>query len=89
MGSIGYWIGLPFARRGFTVDAVRVVTHFCFGRLRLHRVEAACIPTNAASQAVLRKAGFQQEGLARDYLKIDGVWRDHLLFGLVSARHDV
>ena len=84
MGSIGYWIGQPFTRRGYTVDAVRAVTGFCFGRLRLHRVEAACIPTNAASQGVLLKAGFQQEGLARDYLRIDGVWRDHLLFGLVS-----
>ena len=84
MGSIGYWIGQPFTRRGYTVDAVRAVTGFCFGRLRLHRVEAACIPTNAASQGVLLKAGFQQEGLARDYLRIDGVWRYHLLFGLVS-----
>jgi ribosomal-protein-alanine N-acetyltransferase len=84
MGSIGYWIGRPFTRRGYTVDAVRAVTGFCFNRLRLHRVEAACIPTNVASQAVLRRAGFQPEGLARDYLRIDGVWRDHLLFGLVS-----
>ncbi len=84
MGSIGYWVGAPFTRHGYTVDAVRAVTLFCFDRLRLHRVEAACIPTNAGSQAVLRKAGFQKEGLAKDYLKIDGVWRDHLLFGLVS-----
>jgi ribosomal-protein-alanine N-acetyltransferase len=84
MGSIGYWIGQPFTRRGYTVDAVRAVTAFCFDRLRLHRVEAACIPTNTASQGVLDKAGFEREGLARDYLKIDGVWRDHLLFGLLS-----
>ena len=64
------------------------MTAFCFDRLRLHRVEAACIPENTASQGVLRKAGFQPEGLARDYLKIDGVWRDHLLFGLVAPRSD-
>ena len=83
MGSIGYWIGEEHARQGYTVDAVRTVTDFCFDRLRLHRVEAACIPTNVASQAVLRKAGFQLEGLAREYLKIDGAWRDHLLFGLI------
>jgi ribosomal-protein-alanine N-acetyltransferase len=88
MGSIGYWVGEPFARQGHTVDAVRAVTDFCFTRLRLHRVEAACIPVNLASRAVLRKAGFTQEGLALDYLKIDGVWRDHLLFGLTSPHRE-
>jgi ribosomal-protein-alanine N-acetyltransferase len=89
MGSIGYWVGQPFARRGHTLDAVRAVAAFSFGRLRLHRVEAACIPTNTASRGVLRRAGFQEEGLARDYLKIDGVWRDHLLFGLVNGEADL
>jgi ribosomal-protein-alanine N-acetyltransferase len=86
MGSIGYWVGEAFTRQGYTVDAVRAVTDFCFGRLRLHRVEAACIPTNDASRGVLLKAGFEQEGLARGYLKINGAWRDHLLFGLVTPR---
>lgn len=86
MGSIGYWIGQPFTRRGYTVDAVRAVTSFCFGKLRLHRVEAACLPSNTASQAVLRSAGFQHEGLATDYLRINGVWRDHMLFGLVAPQ---
>jgi ribosomal-protein-alanine N-acetyltransferase len=65
------------------VAAVNAVTRFCFGRLGLHRVEAACLPTNEASRAVLTKAGFQQEGLARAYLRINGAWRDHLLFGLL------
>jgi ribosomal-protein-alanine N-acetyltransferase len=86
MGSIGYWVGEPFTRRGYTLAAVRAVTEFCFGQLGLHRVEAACIPTNAASRGVLLKAGFEQEGLARAYLRIDGAWRDHLLFGMVSPR---
>ena len=85
MGSIGYWVGEPFARRGHTVAAVNAVTRFCFGRLGLHRVEAACIPTNEGSRAVLARAGFREEGLARSYLKINGVWRDHLLFGLLSS----
>jgi ribosomal-protein-alanine N-acetyltransferase len=89
MGSIGYWVGQPFARRGHTLDAVRVVTAFSFSRLRLHRVEAACLPANTPSRGVLRQAGFHEEGLARDYLKIDGVWRDHLLFGLVTGEPGV
>ena len=53
--------------------------------LGLHRIEAACCPENDASSRLLRRAGFQEEGLARAYLKINGVWRDHLLFGLVRG----
>jgi ribosomal-protein-alanine N-acetyltransferase len=84
MAALGYWIGEPFVRQGLTSAAVNAVTCFCFERLGLHRVEAACIPTNEASQGVLRRCGFAREGLARSYLRINGVWRDHLLFGLVA-----
>ncbi len=85
MGALGYWIGEPYARRGHTLAAVRAVTGFCFGRLGLHRVEAACIPTNEGSRRLLLRAGFKQEGLARAYLRINGIWRDHLLFGLLAS----
>ena len=85
MASLGYWIGAPFVRRGHTTAAVSAVTRFCFERLGLHRVEAACIPTNEASRGVLLKCGFKQEGMARAYLRINGVWRDHILFGLLSS----
>jgi len=84
MGTLGYWIGEPHQRRGYTLAAVRAVCAFGFSRLGLHRLEAACIPTNEASRGVLLKAGFKQEGLARAYLRINGNWRDHLLFGLIS-----
>jgi len=84
MGSIGYWVGEPHTRQGHTAAAVRAVTRFAFQRLGLHRIEAACIPTNEGSRAVLARAGFRQEGMAMAYLRINGVWRDHLLFGLVS-----
>jgi ribosomal-protein-alanine N-acetyltransferase len=84
MGSIGYWAGLPHTRQGHTLAAVNAVTRFSFSRLGLHRVEAACIPSNGPSRGVLLKAGFTQEGLARAYLRINGVWHDHLLFGMVS-----
>lgn len=86
MASIGYWVGQPFTRRGYTTEAVDEVGAFCFRRLGLHRLEAACIPTNTASRGVLLKAGFAQEGMASSYLKIDGAWRDHLLFGKLSPR---
>ena len=79
-GSLGYWIGSPFARRGYMLAAVRALIPFGFGALRLHRLEAACIPTNAASIGLLEKAGFAREGYAREYLCINGMWQDHLLF---------
>jgi [ribosomal protein S5]-alanine N-acetyltransferase len=81
--SIGYWIGAPYAGRGLMTDAVRSVVPFAFSALRLHRLEAACLPTNAASTRVLEKAGFRLEGRARQYLKIDGRWQDHNLFALL------
>jgi ribosomal-protein-alanine N-acetyltransferase len=81
--SIGYWIGAPYAGRGLMTDAVRSVVQFAFSTLRLHRLEAACLPTNAASMRVLEKAGFRLEGRARQYLKIDGRWQDHSLYALL------
>ena len=79
-GSIGYWVGQPFARNGYMTAAVRALIPFCFGTLRLHRLEAACIPDNAASIGLLEKTGFKREGYARGYLCINGVWQDHLLY---------
>lgn len=82
-GTLGYWIGEPFAGQGYMTAALRALIPSLFGELHLHRVEAACIPTNAASIRVLQKCGFVREGLARRYLCINGVWQDHLLFGLL------
>ncbi len=79
-GSLGYWIGAPFARRGYMTAAVRALIPFVFDVLKLHRLEAACIPRNAASIGLLEKTGFQREGFARDYLCINGIWQDHLLY---------
>lgn len=83
-GTLGYWIGRPFAGRGHATAAVRAVLAFAFDTLDLHRVEASCLPANLPSRRVLQKSGFRQEGEARAYLKINGAWADHLLFGVVS-----
>ena len=85
MASMGYWIGQPHARKGYMLAAVRAAMPFAFQRLGLHRVEAACIPENVASRELLLRAGFRLEGEARAYLKINGVWRDHLLFGMLAG----
>ena len=79
-GSIGYWMGEPYARRGYMSDAVKAVAPFAFGALALHRLDAACIPTNTASSRLLEKCGFRYEGLARQYLCINGQWHDHFLY---------
>lgn len=85
MGSVGYWCGHSFARRGYTLAGVRALTTFAFRTLGLHRLEAACLPQNAPSRRLLAKAGFVEEGEAKAYLKINGVWRDHVLFGMISS----
>jgi len=80
-GSLGYWMGQPHARHGYMTAAVRAVIPFAFATLRLHRLEAACIPTNTGSIRLLENTGFVREGYARDYLCINGIWQDHLLYG--------
>lgn len=83
--SIGYWMGAPFAGQGYMSDAVRTTTAYVFDVLKLHRLEAACLPSNTASIRVLDTCGFVHEGLARKYLNINGAWQDHLLFALLAT----
>ena len=82
--ALGYWTGARHAGQGFMTAGVRASCAFAFGQIGLHRIEAACLPANAASIRVLEKTGFQQEGLARRYLKINGVWQDHKLYARLS-----
>jgi len=67
---------------------MRALVPFCYGTLRLHRLEAACIPGNTASVRLLEKIGFQREGYARRYLCINGVWQDHLLYARLKDDPD-
>ncbi len=85
-GSLGYWIGEPYARRGYMTDGLNAMLDFCFRQLGLHRVEAACLPANDASQRLLRRCGFRREGYAAKLLKIRGEWQDHLLFALLAEQ---
>lgn len=86
--ALGYWIGKPYAGQGRMTEAVYALLPFAYRVLRLHRVEAACMPNNFASMRVLEKNGFVREGLARQYLKINGVWEDHVLFASLSPEPD-
>ena len=82
--ALGYWLGRPHSGRGHMTAAVRAITGFAFDELKLHRLEAACLPDNRASIGVLERSGFVREGIARRYLKINGRWQDHLLFALLG-----
>jgi [ribosomal protein S5]-alanine N-acetyltransferase len=84
-GSLGYWVGAPYVRQGYMTAAVRALVPAAFDLLRLHRLEAACIPTNIASVRLLERTGFQREGYARQYLCINGVWQDHLLYAQLRS----
>lgn len=86
MATLGYWIGQPYVRRGYMLEGVRMVVPFAFRTLRLHRLEAASMTVNVASQGVLEKAGFTREGMARGYLKIAGAWEDHYIYGLTEEQ---
>lgn len=85
-GTIGYWIGERFSRRGYMREAIQAVVHHAFSIMDLSRIEAACLPENAASRGVLEKSGFKYEGVAQSYLQIHGRWRNHVLYA--SLRTD-
>ena len=79
-GTLGYWIGKDHARQGYMREAITAVVHHAFTDLDLSRIEAACLPENAASRGVLEKCGFKYEGVAQSYLQIAGRWRNHVLY---------
>ena len=86
-GVLGYWLGAAYARQGLMTEAMHCALDFAFDRLGLHRIEAACVPGNVASCGLLLKCGFREEGRARDYLRINGAWADHLLFAILATDH--
>ena len=85
-GTLGYWIGAAFARQGYMREALQAVTHHAFSVMDLSRLEAACLPENAASRGLLEKSGFKYEGVAQSYLQINGRWRNHVLYA--NLRND-
>ena len=86
VGTLGYWIGQPYARQGFMREAVGVVVKHAFQNFDISRIEAACLPENQPSRGLLEGCGFKYEGVAQSYLQIGGRWRTHVLYA--SIRHD-
>jgi ribosomal-protein-alanine N-acetyltransferase len=79
-GTLGYWIGAPYARQGYMSEAIRATVHHAFHTMDLSRIEAACLPENTPSRGVLERCGFKYEGVAQSYLQINGRWRTHVLY---------
>jgi ribosomal-protein-alanine N-acetyltransferase len=80
----GYWVAESFAGQGIVPFALAAACDHAFLVLGLHRVEVNIRPQNVASLRVVEKLGFQEEGLRRRYLHIDGQWRDHRSFALIT-----
>jgi ribosomal-protein-alanine N-acetyltransferase len=84
-GTLGYWTGAPFVRQGYMREAIQALVHYAFTRLDLSRIEAACLPENAASRGLLESSGFKYEGVAQSYLQINGRWRTHVLYAALRS----
>lgn len=81
---LGYYVGGSYARRGYMTEALQLALRYAFQELKLHRLEANIQPANAASIALVKRAGFSREGFSRRYLKIAGRWRDHERWALIA-----
>jgi [ribosomal protein S5]-alanine N-acetyltransferase len=80
--SLGYWLDEDAQGKGYMAEALQAILGYGFGTLRLHRLNAGCLPHNERSKNLLLKSGFREEGYAEKYMEIDGRWQDHVLFGL-------
>lgn len=79
---LGYGIARDMQMRGIMSEAVEAVVQYGFDELNIHRIMANYVPTNERSGKLLRRLGFSVEGYARDYLYLDGVWKDHIMTSL-------
>jgi ribosomal-protein-alanine N-acetyltransferase len=81
---LGYCLDQAHNGKGFMTEAIHLVLIFAFTEAGLQRVEAGVMPRNLGSMRVLEKAGFQQEGLARKLLEINGLREDHVMFAVLA-----
>jgi ribosomal-protein-alanine N-acetyltransferase len=81
---LGYYVGEPYAGRGYMTEAMRLLLGHAFEILKLHRIEANIQPGNVASIALAQRAGFVKEGFSRRYLKLGGRWRDHERWAILA-----
>jgi [ribosomal protein S5]-alanine N-acetyltransferase len=83
-GGIGYFLAKPHWGKGYATECVRAMLRFGFGPLALNRIEARCMPVNAASERVMQKVGMKSEGLLRQDMFKDGAFHDVKLYARIA-----
>lgn len=81
---LGYALSYKYEGQGIMFEALTLANHYMFNELGLHRIQAAYLPHNERSGGLLERLGFEKEGFARRYLKINGIWEDHILTSLIN-----
>ena len=79
-GNLGYWIGEEFASRGYMYESISTLLPYIFHQIKLNRIQAYTLEENNASRKLLENLGFKNEGILRKSMKINSVWRDHILY---------
>ncbi|SFR19658.1 MULTISPECIES: GNAT family N-acetyltransferase [unclassified Paenibacillus] len=82
--NLGYFVDPAYHGQGYATSAVKDIVRYALNELELHRIQAGVMPRNTPSNRVMEKAGFRREGLALNYLKINGVWEDHVLYAVTA-----
>lgn len=85
---LGYKVANIHSNQGYITEALKTAIPYLFSRLKLHRIEANIMPHNLASIKVVEKLGFYNEGLARKYLKINGIWQDHYHYVMLNPNEE-
>ncbi|MCP3934200.1 MAG: GNAT family N-acetyltransferase [Actinomycetia bacterium] len=83
-GDIGYWVDQRCTGNGIAPEALLAALGLAFEQVDLHRVEISIIPRNSRSRRVVEKLGIREEGVAREFLEINGVWEDHSRYAMTS-----
>ncbi|MDF1757754.1 MAG: GNAT family N-acetyltransferase [Legionellaceae bacterium] len=79
---LGYYSFTPYIKKGLMTEALSLIINFAFFNLQLHRIESNIQPGNISSINLVKRCGFIEEGYAKNYLKINGFWKDHIQFSI-------
>ncbi|MFN0245508.1 MAG: GNAT family N-acetyltransferase [Kofleriaceae bacterium] len=85
--ELGYWVGIPFHRRGFMTEAATEVVRFAFETLGLHKITVGCLDGNDGSRKIIERLGFRFIGRREDDVWRDGAWHAHLRYELLASSY--